>query len=48
MKYDSELFLLTDNGMHHRHFNSVLVIENLKYTDNFCMIICINSVQRPG
>lgn len=47
MKYDSELFLLTDNGMHSRHFNSVLIIAILKYTDNFGIIISINSVHFP-
>lgn len=47
MRYDSELFLLNDNGMHSRHFNGVLLIAILKYKDNFCMIILINSVHFP-
>ena len=47
MDCDSELFLLTDNRMHSKHFNSVLVIAIMKYTDNSCMIIFINSVNFP-
>lgn len=48
MKYDSELFLLLDNGMHSRYFNSVLVIAILEYTDIFCMINFIDSLHFPG